>query len=757
MKKRRKNRNSKSDMASASNNGVVNNVKKTTPALLELKDNLNLESPDTLLHEARVKYRNITQQVLDYKDKVSLLEENFRQAVKQRDTFEQQFITINSQFKKLNEKYIDKDSALSINNAVTQSLQSEQERLKMDFLRSRIALHELKQKLALSYEELEEQKVKNAKLRNTLSYQLGHTLIFSTKSWKGFFSLPIKLFKLKNLAKERRSLKSTTLPMSVTRIQETKNKVIEAEMLHLERSAEKLVLDTGDGISNALKRLKVASIMDEFTYLSYEPECNILQLTPQNWSNELESFRPELLIIESAWRGKNDLWGSKVGHMSQEVVSIVEWCRGNSIPTVFWNKEDPVHFETFLNTAKLFDYVFTTDIDCISRYKTSLRHNRVYFLPFAAQPKVNNPIEKYKRKDAFCFAGAYYAKYPERTRDLGDFLLSLPNFKPVDIYDRNFGKNDANYQFPKEYDPFIVGTLPYSEIDKAYKGYYYSINLNSIKQSQSMFARRVFELLASNTITVSNFSRGVRAMFGDLVFTGDSGSEHVRRLKNFAGNPLKVKQLRLVALRKVMEEHTYQDRLAYIYSKVSSTKLQSTLPAICVTAYARSIEECLTLIEHFICQAYNAKRLIIVTPNGLDISDIEKYPEVTFMNATEAEHIRLREVCGCEWLSVMVAEDFYGPYYLTDLILASRYTNAQIIGKGAFYKLQDATLQLRHGELIYQNVAKLPARSSIAFGTAIPDINLRQWVPCFGNDSNLLIVFYVQIMPDDFVMQLHRF
>ena len=26
-----------------------------------------------------------------------------------------------------------------------------------------------------------------------------------------------------------------------------------------------------------------------------------------------------------------------------------------------------------------------------------------------------------------------------------------------------------------------------------------------------------------------------------------------------------------------------------------------------------------------------------------------------------------------------------------------------------------------------------------------------------GNDSNLLVVFYVQIMPDDFVMQLHRF
>ncbi|MDS0082393.1 hypothetical protein RAN94_08615, partial [Enterobacter hormaechei subsp. xiangfangensis] len=29
-------------------------------------------------------------------------------------------------------------------------------------------------------------------------------------------------------------------------------------------------------------------------------------------------------------------------------------------------------------------------------------------------------------------------------------------------------------------------------------------------------------------------------------------------------------------------------------------------------------------------------------------------------------------------------------------------------------------------------------------------------VAIFGNDSNLLIVFYVQIVPDDFVMQLHR-
>ncbi len=42
-------------------------------------------------------------------------------------------------------------------------------------------------------------------------------------------------------------------------------------------------------------------------------------------------------------------------------------------------------------------------------------------------------------------------------------------------------------------------------------------------------------------------------------------------------------------------------------------------------------------------------------------------------------------------------------------------------------------------------------------GKFIRSIYFRNFKGAAGNDSNLLIVFYVQIMPDDFVMQLHRF
>ncbi len=48
---------------------------------------------------------------------------------------------------------------------------------------------------------------------------------------------------------------------------------------------------------------------------------------------------------------------------------------------------------------------------------------------------------------------------------------------------------------------------------------------------------------------------------------------------------------------------------------------------------------------------------------------------------------------------------------------------------------------------VYFNAANGPWRIALAYYQEGP----------VGNDSNLLIVFYVQIMPDDFVMQLHRF
>ena len=106
----------------------------------------------------------------------------------------------------------------------------------------------------------------------------------------------------------------------------------------------------------------------------------------------------------------------------------------------------------------------------------------------------------------------------------------------LEIYDRNYGLDVEEFKFPRNFKN-SSWNLPFEKIDLAYKGYDYGLNLNSIKQSQSMFARRVFELLASNTLVVSNYSRGVRLLFGDHIICSDNKAEV---LKNLLDNDEKV-------------------------------------------------------------------------------------------------------------------------------------------------------------------------------------------------------------------------
>lgn len=466
-----------------------------------------------------------------------------------------------------------------------------------------------------------------------------------------------------------------------------------------------------DCTSLPLRKIKVACVMDEFTFHSYEPECDLLQLTPDNAVSELESFVPDLLFIESAWRGKDELWNRKIGTLSRELKDVLAWCNTRQIPTVFWNKEDPVHFETFLTTAQQFDFVFTTDIDCIARYKAALGHERVYLLPFACQPKTHNPIELYPRKDAFCFAGAYYVRYPERTRDLENYVAELPKFKPLEIFDRNYGKDDVNYMFPPEYQPYIVGTLPFNEIDKAYKGYRYSINLNSIKQSQTMFARRVYELLGSNTITVSNFSRGVRLMFGDLIVASDSGKEIVERLQQLNGEA--GDKLRLAGLRKVMLEHSYEHRLAYVARKALGWHGDSALPMMVAVALVGSTDEYRQAIENYQAQRHQQKRLLIVLKAPITVEHPHPDSDITLIDSTVAAQSPIGEhIDQHEWLALMAADDYYGPNYLLDLAIASRYSVHRVAGKAMHYQWHDDAIELLNAGSAYQPNVHLPVRSS---------------------------------------------
>ena len=76
----------------------------------------------------------------------------------------------------------------------------------------------------------------------------------------------------------------------------------------------------------------------------------------------------------------------------KELIEILDDCHEKGIPTVFWNKEDPVHFSDrindFIRTSALFDYVFTTAVECVDLYIRDVGVPYADVLPFAVQPKL---------------------------------------------------------------------------------------------------------------------------------------------------------------------------------------------------------------------------------------------------------------------------------------------------------------------------------------------------------------------------------
>ncbi|MFW8595912.1 glycosyltransferase family protein [Cribrihabitans neustonicus] len=459
------------------------------------------------------------------------------------------------------------------------------------------------------------------------------------------------------------------------------------------RSSRHICVDSGWNTGTP----RIAGIMDEFTAASFAPECVYLPLDPHRSIAQLTQFRPALVFVESAWHGSGGAWNRMISTPAPPLTAMLDWCRQNGIPSVFWNKEDPVHFHTFLAAARLCDFVFTTDLDRIPAYKDALGHERIHFLPFAAQPQMHNPVAAGPRKDAFNFAGSYYLRYPERQRDLATMVETARALRPVEIYDRHHGQDHPHYAFPDTYRPMILGALPFSAISAAYKSYRYGININTIKQSQTMFARRVYELMASNTVVASNFSRGQRMLFGDLTICSDQPARLSEALNALTADDTRYRKFRLLGLRKVLQEHSYAARLCYVLAKVTGRPFAPSLPAAALIAAAATAEEAGRLTAAFRAQAHRRKHLFLLAPesHAADGSDVSVFRGADSLLAAFEKRRGEFAFVGC-----LDPADFYGEHYLTDLLLAPRYSDAEGFSKGCHFQatgkgaaLQDANLR----------------------------------------------------------------
>lgn len=273
------------------------------------------------------------------------------------------------------------------------------------------------------------------------------------------------------------------------------------------------------------RSVKIGIIADDFLFESIENAAEFIPITPTNYRDVVPSV--DVLLVVSAWRGLNKEWFG-FGNAKSEVrelydQEILPLAREEAIPVVFYSKEDPPNFQKFIGLAKTADFVFTSASEMVPKYQEILGSSvPVQPMRFAVNYQIHNPLgcERNASREVM-FAGSWFAhKYKHRSTAAEKIFKGVAQSSgTLTIFDRNasLSEEDFNdltkYHYPDEFLASVRLPLPHQDVLALQKLLPLAINLNSVIDSETMFANRVVELLAMGTVVLSNYNNGMNTLF----------------------------------------------------------------------------------------------------------------------------------------------------------------------------------------------------------------------------------------------------
>ncbi|MDQ6537951.1 DUF6270 domain-containing protein [Mannheimia haemolytica] len=577
-------------------------------------------------------------------------------------------------------------------------------------------------------------------IENTLSFKLGYTLIHSTKSFKNFISLPKDLYALAIIARDRKSYKTTLSSIKP-----------KAKLTNFNKVDSKFKKKYG---------FKFISILDEISHTSFDSEFKLFPLNKANFESQIKGSLSLGLFIESCWKGNFGAWeyaftSPNLQHQNaQNLLKALDVCKNRNFPIVFWNKEDPIHYEKFLPISSKCDVIFTTDSNKVKDYQRDVPNAKVETLMFAANINICNPANRFRYEaENICFAGSYYGVgHDDRKKQMDALLPTIIKFKGA-IYDRmsQVQSADERYSYPKQYRKFIRPAVPFKEIVDIYKQFKIFLNVNTITDSPTMMSRRVYELLACGTPVISTPSLAIDEQFKGIVQVAKDAKEANKIAKRLLENEWEWLRISHLGYREVMLKHTYEHRAVQIANTLGQDiKPEAPLASIVVASNRPYFID--RIVDNVTNQSYPNIEVIVIaqkyTAEQLDnlkqkLSKSNKLKNVIVVQNDSDDTLGKRLNQGIklskgEYVAKFDDDDFYFPNYLQDMLIPFKFGDYGIIGKKEifiFLESQNKTFVRykgqRHLETDFLTGATLvfarDALKKLSFG----DLNR-------GEDSNIL-------------------
>lgn len=449
---------------------------------------------------------------------------------------------------------------------------------------------------------------------------------------------------------------------------------------------EQIPVSNGSTYYNKIN-VDIGIIADEFLYNSFKGIANFHYVERDQYTHLKGKL--DVLLIASTWKGIKGDWkgmgNPKIKEIRRSIFDMIEFFRKDGVKIVFYSKEDPTNYNFFVDIAQQCDYIFTTAAEKVEDYKRDCNNERVYVLEFGVNPIYNNPIgiKPVSEIDGALFAGSWYKKYPHRQKDsriLFDGVIEAD--KGLKIIDRNFHLKLERHFYPTEYLSYISPSVQHESLQPLLKLYQWVINLNSVKYSETMFANRVYEIQAMGSLLLSNYSLGINNTFPNIFLAFDK-TEIKHIMQNVSD--LELYRHRLFGIRQVLRNHTTYHRINYLLNQIGYEN--QFLPEKTVAVIVE--QDDLELRAAFQRQSYSNKVLLTIEQAR---STSDHFDYVTFF----------------------APGNYYGEYYLEDMVNAFKYTAASYVTKDSYF---DGNTKVEGVENNYVNQIKSKYRTVFSLET----------------------------------------
>jgi len=452
-----------------------------------------------------------------------------------------------------------------------------------------------------------------------------------------------------------------------------------------------------------IKKPKACCLLDEFSYYCFQPEfSDLVPLRPKSWFDVLKAEKFDFFLCESVWRaygsGYNigDVVKKEKERRYQEMKVLLRFMRSIGLPTIFWNKEDNVHYSKFLRFARLFDYVLTTDVRTLRDYQRDCPlAKKIDVMIFAAQPLMHNPIRvKEKYQGDIFFAGRWY-NFPERKKELEE-LLDLPRQIRLHIYDRAYRGKQKSI-FPRKFLPRVRKGITYPEMVEKYKRYPIMLNANSVKGSPTMFSRRVPEGIACGISIISSPSISLQSLFNGVHFVR-SREETTQTVVSLIRNKETRERINHNLRRKVWQRHTYFHRVQQM-CRMLEIPIPERREGVAILRVIHEVNEMTDSENAKLYKEMRGQTYPHILANIPLLITEEENVLKTLKDLFLRRKIDGRVLDNLGFVAFVYPRNRYGQDYILDSVMSYLYLpDVRVIGKGSVITRARSSLQKLHPE-----------------------------------------------------------